>query len=195
MNANEWLNSLRIPQDYPILMCGWPDAERGLSESYWQDYCDELADDCAEEGIPYLPLSYGEWREREIAERGEEDETDEFSWRSQFLTEKTFKAFAFRQVPIWFAVPGLVSQVRDLGFDIFDDIVDHSYDQIQNPDQRRSCVVQTVKDLDNRYSLEQCKQLKEQLQPRFEANGKLLSQLKLQVGTFVQEVITAYQKY
>ena len=81
MKASEWIASLRIPEDYPIITTGWPDAERGLSESYWQDYCDDQAEDCAEEGIPYLPLSYGEWREREIEARGEEDETDEFSWQ------------------------------------------------------------------------------------------------------------------
>lgn len=82
MKVNDWIESLRIPEDYPQITIGWPDAERGLSESYWQDYCDALAEDAAEEGIPYLPLTYEEWREREIAERGEEDEYTEFSWQN-----------------------------------------------------------------------------------------------------------------
>ena len=120
-------------------------------------------------------------------------QTDDFSWRTQFLTEKTFKAFVFRQVPIWFAVPGLVDQARQLGFDLFDDIVDHSYDQIQDPDQRRQSVVETVIDLDRRYSFDDCAALKKQLQHRFENNCKLLSQLKSAVNDRVQAAIACYQ--
>jgi len=82
MTPQEWIDSLRVSDEYPHLMIGWPDAERWLSESYWQDYCDGQAEDAAEEGTPYMPLSYEDWREREIAERGEEDEQTEFSWQS-----------------------------------------------------------------------------------------------------------------
>jgi hypothetical protein len=120
-------------------------------------------------------------------------QTDEFSWRSKFLTEKTFKAFALRQIPIWFAVPGLVGQVRQLGFDLFDDIVDHSYDQIQDPDQRRQQVIETVVDLDQRYSFDDCAALKQQLQNRFENNCKLVSQLKSAVNDRAQAAIVCYQ--
>lgn len=70
---------------------------------------------------------------------------DPNTWRSIFITEKTFKAFAWHQFPVWYAVPGLVSEVRKMGFDVFDDIFnDHSYDQIQDPWIRMTQVVQLV---------------------------------------------------
>ena len=121
------------------------------------------------------------------------NQTDDFSWRTRFLTEKTFKAFALRQIPIWVAVPGLVEEVRKLGFDLFEDIVDHSYDQIQDPDQRRQKIVETVIDLDQRYSFDDCVKMKQQLQPRFEHNCKLLSHLKSVVGDQIQSAINSYQ--
>lgn len=79
MTVQEWLDSLRIPQDYPVLTIGWPAEERGLGKSDHASYCDALAEDAAEEGVPYLPLTYEEWYEREVEARGEEDEITEFS--------------------------------------------------------------------------------------------------------------------
>jgi hypothetical protein len=81
MTSDEWINSLRIPQDYPILLCGWPAEERGLGKSDWESYCDDRAEECAEEGVPFMPLSYEDWYEREVEARGEEDEDTEFSWQ------------------------------------------------------------------------------------------------------------------
>jgi len=75
-----------------------------------------------------------------IAESGEQLPNN--TWKGHFITEKTFKAFALMQFPIWMAVPGLVAQIRNLGFDLFDDIIDHSYDNIGDFDQRSNAVVQ-----------------------------------------------------
>ncbi len=67
---------------------------------------------------------------------------DPNTWRSIFITEKTFKSMAWYQFPLWYAVPGLVSEVRSLGFDVFDDLFqNHSYDQIQDPWSRMTQVV------------------------------------------------------
>lgn len=69
-------------------------------------------------------------------------QTDPNVWRSIFITEKTFKALAWHQFPIWYAVPGLVSEVRKMGFDVFDDLFDnHSYDHIQDPWVRMTQVI------------------------------------------------------
>jgi hypothetical protein len=70
---------------------------------------------------------------------------DPNTWRSIFITEKTFKALAWHQFPIWYAVPGLVAEVRKMGFDVFDDVFDnHAYDQTQDPWVRMTQVVQLV---------------------------------------------------
>lgn len=53
-------------------------------------------------------------------------------------TEKTFKIFDNFHMGIWFATPGLVTYLRDNGFDVFDDIINHTYDEIEDDGQRFS---------------------------------------------------------
>lgn len=74
-------------------------------------------------------------------------QTDENVWRNIFITEKSYKAFAWHQFPIWYAVPNLVSKLRDAGFDLFDDIIDHSYDDEQDPLTRMDSVVAELQKL------------------------------------------------
>jgi hypothetical protein len=44
------------------------------------------------------------------------------------FTEKTIKPFLAKQMPLFFALPGHVNLLRNLGFDVFDDIIRHDYD-------------------------------------------------------------------
>ena len=44
------------------------------------------------------------------------------------FTEKTIKPFLAKQIPIFFALPNHVNLLRNLGFDMFDDIINHDYD-------------------------------------------------------------------
>lgn len=97
-------------------------------------------------------------------------QTDPGIWRSIFITEKTFKAFGFRQIPIWSAVPGLVAEVRKLGFDMFDDIVDHSYDLEQDEYTRIAIVIKEIQRLDSKYNLQDCQRLRQEIWPRLKAN-------------------------
>jgi len=45
-----------------------------------------------------------------------------------FMTEKSVKPFYNLQIPIILGYTGIVSDLRELGFDVFDDIVNHDYD-------------------------------------------------------------------
>lgn len=47
-------------------------------------------------------------------------------------SEKTLFAFLAHQIPILIGTPRLVEKLRLAGFDMFDDIVDHSYDMMHN---------------------------------------------------------------
>jgi hypothetical protein len=98
----------------------------------------------------------------------------EANWRSVFLTEKTWKVIMQRQIPVWYGVPGLVKQVRALGFDAFDDIVDHQYDTVLDETQRHQAVFDQISQLNQQYSLADCQTLRQQLQPRLEANFEQL---------------------
>jgi nucleoside-diphosphate-sugar epimerase len=66
-------------------------------------------------------------------------------WSSRpFFTEKTAKAFNSGQIPLFVTVTGYVSILKTMGFDVFDDIVDHSYDNEIDPDKRILMVVEEL---------------------------------------------------
>jgi len=93
-----------------------------------------------------------------------------------FLTEKTFKCFAWHQLPIFVATPGHVSKVRELGFDVFDDIFDrHVYDKQTSIFHYQLKVLHTFKKFLEKYpTLEDCKNLRKELWPRLEENNRKL---------------------
>ena len=64
-----------------------------------------------------------------------------------FITEKTVKAIAMRQLPIFNTVVGHVHFLRGIGLDMFDDIIDHSYDNEADPDKRIQMVANEVERL------------------------------------------------
>ena len=52
------------------------------------------------------------------------------------MTEKSTKPFALGQVPIFISCYNSLSTIRSYGFDLFDDIIDHSYDNELDPHKR-----------------------------------------------------------
>lgn len=50
--------------------------------------------------------------------------------RGLFITEKSYKPMANCHFQIWISQPGMVEFFRNLGFDMFDDFVDNSYDSV-----------------------------------------------------------------
>ena len=126
-----------------------------------------------------------------VAESG--SQTDPGVWRSQFISEKTFKAFGLRQIPIWFAVPGLVNNVRQLGFAMFDDIIDHNYDQIQDEQRRLEVVLDQVHGLDS-YNLEQCQQIKQSVTDRLNHNYNLLSKFAAESDAWYNQIEKEYDE-
>ena len=50
----------------------------------------------------------------------------------QFVTEKAVKPFYNLQIPIIFGHKGIIKYFEDLGFDMFRDIVNHNYDEIDD---------------------------------------------------------------
>jgi hypothetical protein len=93
------------------------------------------------------------------------------------LTEKTMHCFAAFNFPIILSSCGTVQFLRDIGFDMFDDIVTHSYDMEPDPVKR------IVMALDNNIALLQnrdlAKQKWQECLPRFEKNWEFISSGKL----------------
>jgi hypothetical protein len=59
-----------------------------------------------------------------------------------FLTEKTFKPIKHCQPFVIIGAAGSIQQLRDMGYRTFDNVIDHSYDQIENTTERwdRACL-------------------------------------------------------
>lgn len=57
------------------------------------------------------------------------------------FTEKTIKPFQARQIPLIIGQPGLIDVLRKLGFDMFDDLIDYSFETENNPPKRLQLIV------------------------------------------------------
>lgn len=111
-------------------------------------------------------------------------------WRSVFVTEKSFKALTWYQFPIWYAVPGLVAEVRRQGYDVFDDLFeDHYYDNIQDPWVRMTQVILLLK----RVTKLDLIKLRGHLWNRLEFNANRIAevhhQTKLTHGNMINELL------
>lgn len=66
---------------------------------------------------------------------------------STFYSEKTFFAFESFTMPIWFGGYKIPSYLRKMGFDLFDDLIDHSYGDLEDPNERMQKAIQLNKHL------------------------------------------------
>lgn len=58
----------------------------------------------------------------------------------KFITEKSIKPFYSLQFPIIFGYKGIIKYFEDLGFDMFRDIINHNYDEIDNIEEKAKCI-------------------------------------------------------
>ena len=66
--------------------------------------------------------------------------------RPGVISEKTLQAMIARQIPIVIGHPGVVQSCQELGFDMFEDLVDTSYDWLPN-NQRVEAALELNKNL------------------------------------------------
>lgn len=65
-------------------------------------------------------------------------------------TEKSIQGFMMHRIPIILAEPGRIAYLSNEGFDMFYDIIDHSYDRISDPNLRiESAIVKNLQILSN----------------------------------------------
>jgi hypothetical protein len=106
-----------------------------------------------------------------------------------FITEKTLKPYAMHQLPVFNTVKGHVKNLRDMGIDVFDDVVDHSYDNIDHPIERVQAVGAEIERLCN-LGVDYFKQLN--LDARFEtARNRFMEQEKIKLAKF-EQVLTDF---
>lgn len=78
-----------------------------------------------------------------------------YETNSVHITEKSFKPIGFCQLPVFVASPHHVKYLREYyGLDMYDDIINHSYDDEENHRKRLKMVIDEVKRLyDNKESV------------------------------------------
>jgi hypothetical protein len=92
-----------------------------------------------------------------------------------FVTEKTYKAFAWHQIPICFASVGHIAKLRELGFDVFDDLLGgHAYDTEANLHLRQLKILATLKNI---VKTDDIQGLRKSIWPRLVENNKRLSDI------------------
>lgn len=91
------------------------------------------------------------------------------NWNVPFMTEKTTKPFLWNQVPIFVAAKGSLPLMRQVGYDLFDDIIDHSYDNEPNPYKRIELAIDQLEKICLQ-PIEVWKQYRKDNQHRFDNN-------------------------
>ena len=117
-------------------------------------------------------------------------EWDTHGWLMPFLTEKSAKCFLLKQVPIWISSVGQAKMAKDLGFDLFDDLVDHAYDTVVNPTVRLDMVMDQVERLCN-IPLPQLIEYRADNANRFDNNYQLLLDIKYNLTDIKHKTILA----
>jgi len=97
-----------------------------------------------------------------------------FFERETLKTEKTIMAMYGGTLPIWVGGWGIPQSLRDLGFDVFDDIIDHSYERMSDPYDRAYYAVE--KNLDLLRDFDRAKNFISQNHERFKHNLGLVEQ-------------------
>lgn len=97
-------------------------------------------------------------------------------WNTVFLTEKTFRPFVSGQIPIFITVKDHAKTLRKYGFDLFDDLIDHSYD---SEDDGLVRITQAVDQLEKICSIDidVLKEFKQNNLERFEQNFKIAQKI------------------
>ena len=107
------------------------------------------------------------------------------------ISEKYVNTVYGKNLPILICFPGVVSRLRQLGFDMYDDVVDHGYDEIDDPLLRLVTALETNRRLlmDALYA-RQCWQTCE---PRMQHNIDLAQMLLYQTKNNLNQIISRFQ--
>ena len=99
-------------------------------------------------------------------------ETDYIFDKTSFATEKCYNAIHYGAQLIAVSCAGTIDIMREHGIDVYDDIVDHSYDAIKDPIERFKAIQVAIED---NYSIGGYKQVRTALAPRILRNQMLLT--------------------
>jgi hypothetical protein len=115
------------------------------------------------------------------------DDSDNFKYGTITLTEKAWKPFKTHQLPLYIGLPGYVDVIRNLGFDVFDDFINHNYDKEQNHVERIKIVVEELNKLTQLDMLEFYNQNRKRFVKNCANTYKLKAEAYLELNNFIIE--------
>ena len=113
------------------------------------------------------------------------DDSDNFKYGTITLTEKAWKPFKTHQLSLYIGLPGYVDIIRSLGFDVYDDFINHSYDKEQNHIERIKIVVEELNRLNQLDMLEFYNQNRKRFVKNCANIYKLKAEAYLQLNDFI----------
>lgn len=115
-----------------------------------------------------------------------------FDWPDTIaFSEKIFRALQLPRPVILYSMPGSVEALRKYGFDVWDDIIDHSYDKEPDQIQRQ---IQILDQLCRLRGLDYTDKQLEEFESRAQHNRNLLQQFRLQWPNKLKNVLTQFSK-
>lgn len=144
--------------------CGerWPDVWRGIAalNAHFPEMLAQL--NKHREHIINLPPLYLDTRDL-VTNRAEVDETSRYLYTdtyvslvaetnyytshsglesSRFMSEKTFKPILFKHPFLYISTPGMVSALKQLGYQSFAPLIDESYDTVEDDGDRMLAIIE-----------------------------------------------------
>jgi hypothetical protein len=115
------------------------------------------------------------------------DDSDNFKYGTITLTEKAWKPFKTHQLALYVGLPGYVDVIRSLGFDVYDDFIDHSYDKEKNHIERIKMVVEELDRLNKLDMVEFYNQNRKRFVKNCANIYKLKAEAYLQLNDFINQ--------
>lgn len=94
------------------------------------------------------------------------------NWTAPFWTEKTTKPFVWKQIPLILGPLNNLEILRDFKFDLFEDVIDTSYDKEADPIKRIDMYVEQLEKI-CQWPIEKCCEFKKKNMHRFNYNREL----------------------
>lgn len=178
-----WVTNPEYKSQFPFLLDGTVGGGEELfkESAYLTDAFVNLVSETSNDRHPDYEAKFADWTGPRP--------NSAHHWHRMFITEKTLKPYAMHQLPVFNTVKGHVKNLRDMGIDVFDDIVDHSYDNVDHPIERVQAVGAEIERLCN-LGVDYFKQLN--LDARFEtARNRFMEQEKIKLAKF-EQVLTDF---
>jgi hypothetical protein len=94
-----------------------------------------------------------------------------------FITEKSIRPFVLQQIPIFLGPPKIAKHFKKYGFDLFEDIIDHSYDEIDDLDLRIDLIYQELTKIQNLNFTKIFKQIKDRLHANYMVYSTMINNI------------------